>query len=296
MAEQDGDGWSRCRQGHVHWGRFGAVGLLAYTADSAGGGSAAAPGDTRVLLVRRSRWGQHGGTWGPPGGARDSDEPGLAAALREAAEECGLPPGGVQVTGMLLDDHGGWSYRTYVAAADALFGVRAASSEITEAAWVAAGRVASLRLHPGFGERWPLLREALAPVWLIVDAANVMGARPDGWWRDRAAAAVRLHDQLSSFSERGVAGLPDTLGLPGLDRWFPGVVLVVEGAAKAAAFDPAARLTVVRAQGSGDDAIVAQARSLPGRRLVVTADRELRSRCVSAGASVTGPGWLLGLL
>jgi hypothetical protein len=29
---------------------------------------------------------------------------------------------------------------------------------------------------------------------------------------------------------------------------------------------------------------------------VVTADRELRQRCLAAGASVAGPGWLLGLL
>jgi len=33
---------------------------------------------------------------------------------------------------------------------------------------------------------------------LIVDGANVVGSRPDGWWRDRAGAAHRLHDQLST--------------------------------------------------------------------------------------------------
>jgi rRNA-processing protein FCF1 len=53
---------------------------------------------------------------------------------------------------------------------------------------------------------------------------------------------------------------------------------------------------VVAARGSGDDAIVAQVRALPGRRLVVTADRELRRRCAAVGASVTGPGWLLDLI
>ena len=50
---------------------------------------------------------------------------------------------------------------------------------------------------------------------LIVDGANVVGSRPDGWWRDRAGAARRLHDQLS------VASLPQ-------DE----VVLVLEGEAK----------------------------------------------------------------
>jgi len=53
---------------------------------------------------------------------------------------------------------------------------------------------------------------------------------------------------------------------------------------------------VVQADGSGDDAIVALARELPGRRFVVTADRELRRRSVAAGAAVLGPGWLIGLL
>lgn len=323
MAGQDGDGWAHCDRGHLHWGRFGAVGLLAYRDSRGNGGRAPADGSSRgpedggrragsggrgtggggrgtgggrVLLVRRSRWSQHGGTWGPPGGARDSDEPPVAAALREAAEECRLPPGGVTVQGMLADDHGGWSYRTYVAAAAAPYPVRAASPEVTGARWVDVATVASLRLHPGFAGRWPVLREALAPLAVIVDAANVMGARADGWWRDRAAAARRLHDQLASLAGRGVPGLPDMPDLPPLDLWFPGFTLVVEGAARRAAFGPADHLRVVPAPGPGDDAIVTEAATLPGRRLVVTADRELRRRCRSAGASVTGPGWLLGLL
>ena len=33
---------------------------------------------------------------------------------------------------------------------------------------------------------------------LIVDGANVVGSRPDGWWRDRAGAARRLQEQLST--------------------------------------------------------------------------------------------------
>ena len=74
--------------------------------------------------------------------------------------------------------------------------------------------------------------------------------------------------------------------------------MVLEGAARAAAarIGPADRVRVVQADGSGDDAIVALVRELPGRRFVVTADRELRRRCEAAGATVLGPGWLLGLL
>ena len=53
---------------------------------------------------------------------------------------------------------------------------------------------------------------------------------------------------------------------------------------------------MVAAPGSGDDTIAELAATIPGRRLVVTADRELRRRVTDAGASVTGPRWLLGQL
>ncbi len=146
-------------------------------------------------------------------------------------------------------------------------------------------------------------------VTIVVDVANVMGSRPDGWWRDRAGAAARLHAGIVGLAASGRATLPYT-GAPG-EGVTPGFVLVLEGAAKAAAIPsapiPAAEpgaadpvqpgeVRVVRARGSGDDAIVAVARELPGRRVVVTADRELRDRSVAAGATVLGPGWLLGLL
>ena len=141
-------------------------------------------------------------------------------------------------------------------------------------------------------------------VTIVVDVANVMGSRPDGWWRDRAGAAVRLHDEVVRLARSGRAILPDASG--------PGFDMVLEGAARAAAARLAAaepdadaggtgpvrpgEVRVVQARGSGDDAIVALARELPGRRVVVTADRELRARCVAAGAEILGPGWLLGLL
>ena len=286
MAEQDGDGWARCDRGHTHWGRFGAVGLLAYAMTEAG--------DPRVLLVRRSFWSQHGGTWGPPGGARDSDEPPLAGALREAAEECGLPPGAVGVQGLLRDDHGGWSYQTFVARAAEMLPLLPASPEVSKVTWADPAEVATMRLHPGFAASWPVLSQALAPVSVVVDVANVMGARADGWWRDRAGAARRLHDQVAVLADRGLDTLP--LPLPALDHWFPGFVLVTEGAARRAQFPAADRVCVVPAPASGDDTIAAQAAALPGHRLVVTADRELRRRCQSAGAAVTGPSWLLSQL
>ena len=44
---------------------------------------------------------------------------------------------------------------------------------------------------------------------IVVDVANVMGSRPDGWWRDRAGAAVRLHAQIARLAASGRAILPD---------------------------------------------------------------------------------------
>ena len=290
MAEGDGNGWAYCARGHRHWGKYGAAGLLA---------SAPGPaGQPSVLLIRRASWTQHAGTWGPPGGARDSHESAAGAALREAAEECAVPPGAARIHGLIDDDHGGWSYQTMVADAETAFGVLAASREAPEVAWVPADQVDSLRLHPGFAMTWPVLREAMEPVTIIVDGANVMGARADGWWRDRAGAAARLYGELAGLAARGLEALPPGLDAGALDRWFPEYVLVVEGQAKAAV--PALRETegvrVVAAPKSGDDTIAELAGSLPGHRLVVTADRELRRRSSAAGAAVAGPRWLLDQL
>jgi hypothetical protein len=136
---------------------------------------------------------------------------------------------------------------------------------------------------------------------IVVDAANVMGSRPDGWWRDRAGAAVRLRDQLSALAVRGIGPLPEDVTLPSRDPGLHEIVLVVEGAARSVAesaessgsSEEAGAVRVVAAAGSGDDTIARLARELPGVRLVVTADRELRRRCQEAGAAVVGPRWLL---
>ena len=125
---------------------------------------------------------------------------------------------------------------------------------------------------------------------LLVDAANTVGSRPDGWWRDRAGATVRLLSRL--------AALPGT-SLPGDDGGavpVTAVVAVVEGAARDV--PASAGVAVVRAAGSGDDALVAEAARLVAAGtdvLVVTADRGLRARLPPAVA-VTGPGRLLAAL
>jgi hypothetical protein len=112
---------------------------------------------------------------------------------------------------------------------------------------------------------------------LVVDGANVVGSRPDGWWRDRAGAATRL-------AERLVAALDaDALDT---DR----VHLVLEGAARAAVVPEHPRLAVVRAPADGDSAIVELAAALDGDVTVVTADRGLRDRLT---ARAVGPSELL---
>jgi hypothetical protein len=124
---------------------------------------------------------------------------------------------------------------------------------------------------------------------LVVDAANVVGSRPDGWWRDRAGAARRLHDSIA-----------------GVDWGEDEVVLVVEGQAKAG-LGPGreGQVRIVHASRSGDDAIVDEvvrqvsARSVNGDErevVVVTADRKLRDRVEAAGATTRSPRWLLDRL
>nr|WP_203590922.1 NTP pyrophosphohydrolase [Streptomyces sp. SID13031] len=122
---------------------------------------------------------------------------------------------------------------------------------------------------------------------MVVDAANVVGSRPDGWWRDRPGAARRLLAKLQTLASQLEAPTE--------------IAVVLEGAAKAAVesdADPAfGDLRIVLAKGSGDDAIVdvvtaAVAEDNDRSITVVTADRGLRARVEPLGAQTTGPNWL----
>lgn len=108
---------------------------------------------------------------------------------------------------------------------------------------------------------------------IVVDAANVVGSRPDGWWRDRAGAAARLVASLAPLGE---------------------VTVVLEGKARAGVAEGSSGgVRVVHASGDGDEALALLCE--PGV-VLVTADRELRSRAVARGAQVQGPKWLLAQL
>jgi 8-oxo-dGTP diphosphatase len=145
----DGDGWSKCALGHRHWGRYGAAGLLVV-----------APGPN-VLLQHRAPWSHGGDTWGVPGGARRRTETAVEAALRETVEETALDVARVRLTGHHVDDHGGWSYVTVLAHADATLPVEP-ERESVALRWVPLADVESMRLHVGFASAWPLLRLRLA--------------------------------------------------------------------------------------------------------------------------------------
>lgn len=124
---------------------------------------------------------------------------------------------------------------------------------------------------------------------LVVDVANVVGSRPDGWWRDRRGASERLLRRLGRLPGSPVSG-PD-----GTPLRLAEVHAVVEGAARDA--EGPASVVVCRAAGPGDDEVVraAERAAASGPVVVVTADRGLRARLPS-GAVVAGPAWLLGLL
>jgi uncharacterized protein YaiI (UPF0178 family) len=117
---------------------------------------------------------------------------------------------------------------------------------------------------------------------LVIDAANVIGSRPTGWWRDRPGAA-------RDFTQRVRATV--TAG-----RLDPSVTIVLEGRFRAGADEAVAEgVEVVHAPGEGDDTIVAVAEA-HHEATVVTADRELSRRLRANGAEVVGPRWLLDRL
>lgn len=256
--ERDGNGWVECRCGMRHWGRHGAAGLFLQV-------------EGVVLLQLRPGWAHQGGTWSIPGGARDSHESVIAGALREAQEETALDPGLVRVEGVHRRRHADWRYDTVLATA----ATRPAVSEHAESVeldWVPLDMVPSMPLHPGFAATLPDLR--LPRLRLVVDAANVVGSTPNGWWRDRAGAADRLRRDLEAIAGSVVVH-------EGRDHLVSHLEMVVEGRARGVP-DPEldSLVRVIRAQGHGDDTVVERARTVDG--VVITSDRGLRARVAAS--------------
>lgn len=150
----DGDGWVFDPDGARYWGRHGAAGLLLCTTlddDEVG-----------VLLQHRAVWSHQGDTWGLPGGARDSHESAVDAALREAREETGIDDAQIEVldTEVTHEAVSGWTYTTVIARVPEPMATTA-NGESAELRWVRAADVDALPLHPGFGQAWPTLRPRL---------------------------------------------------------------------------------------------------------------------------------------
>ena len=112
----------------------------------------------------------------------------------------------------------------------------------------------------------------------MVDASNVIGARPDGWWRDREGAARRLLGSLRAFADGGEdvtvvldAGPPDWAGRDGTLE-----VAIAPRRGRDAADDEIARRLAADAD--------------PGAVRVVTSDAALAARARELGAAVEGAG------
>jgi len=117
---------------------------------------------------------------------------------------------------------------------------------------------------------------------LVIDAANVIGSRPTGWWRDRPGATRRFTERVRAAVTAGKLDLP--------------VTLVLEGQARTGADEADVDgVAVVHAPGEGDDTIAAIAETHCDV-VVVTADRGLAERVRAANGKVVGPSWLLDQL
>jgi hypothetical protein len=118
---------------------------------------------------------------------------------------------------------------------------------------------------------------------LLIDAANVVGSRPTGWWRDRPGAARSLYERVRAAAREGKLPLP--------------VVLVLEGAARKGVEEGVEDgVRVVHATGEGDDTLAALAAEADEPVTLVSADRGLAQRVRRTGAAVVGPSWLLDRL
>ena len=147
----------------MFWGRHGAAGLLLR--------APLIDGAAAVLLQHRAAWSHQGGTWGLPGGARDSHESPEQTAVREANEEAGLRAETLTIRAAVVTARASgseWTYTTVIADAAELLET-VPNRESFELRWVAEEEVAALPLHPGLAASWETLRTVTASIPLVVN-------------------------------------------------------------------------------------------------------------------------------
>lgn len=287
------EAWAVGPDGQRMWGKHGAAGILAVDRERG------------VFLQLRAHWSHYGGTWGIPGGALERGEAPVEGALREADEETALESDALDPLFTRVLDLGFWRYTTVAAIVNRYVEPRVIDGESAGVAWVQPDELQRLKLHPAFADAWPALHDLIRhrPA-LVIDVANVLGARGDGWWRDPAEAATRLLQRIADLATEGLPGA--MFGLDVETTW-PDVLAVLEGRGRGALLPRDARglvprrLAVVRAPGSGDDELVAQVADVvattPGRpMLVATSDRQLRNRVAELGVGTLGGGRMRDLL
>ena len=117
---------------------------------------------------------------------------------------------------------------------------------------------------------------SVGPKNWFVDASNVIGSRPDGWWRDREGATRRLIAAVRAWAaaEGARATVVLDAGPPELAGSEGGVTVV---------------LAPRRGRDAADDEIARLIEGVPGAR-VVTSDAALAARARAAGAEVEGAG------
>jgi 8-oxo-dGTP diphosphatase len=250
----DGDGWVICAGGHRHWGRYGAAGLLISDGE-------------RAILQHRAPWTHEGGTWGLPGGARDSHEDAITTALREAQEEAAITADSIEPVAMWVDQHGGWSYTTVLARPLTELDPHAANAESTEIRWWTSAEIDTLPLHYGFAATWPRLRTTPAQLLIVVDVR----AHPTfAGWRPSTGPAVGA-DAVMRLVRSGipVAALPSRVDGGAVSILLPQIMLVA----------PGERIE----------------REAHHQVIVVTTDDGMRQD-LAADVAVVEPSWLLDLL
>ncbi|KAI2606666.1 hypothetical protein GGR54DRAFT_411507 [Hypoxylon sp. NC1633] len=150
----------QCNQGHTHFGRYGAAGVLLYRFRESG--------EVEMLLAKRAQGTDEEGTWSTIGGAMDQGETPQAAAIREVKEELGINLDDFQTTETIVYDHGNWSYTTSLSTPkdrNMKIQFKLLTSEISEVRWVSRPELERIgTLHKGFQESLPELL-TLLPLW-----------------------------------------------------------------------------------------------------------------------------------